>query len=167
MEGGVRTAPGVRYSLRNFDAKSSSRATIKPLTIKNSNFLPEVSSLSFGSSMMSSNSLPEGDDDDTGVEFDARDGIWSFCAVMEAMILRELGDENSHFGSGAGVGGGGIGVAVKVFRRVGPSMEETDPLRRLRADMERGRSFTGDGDAGAGELIFLVQRTETNPLVAY
>ena len=80
-------------------------------------------------------------------------------------MRRELGDENSHFASGEELPGT-VGVAANVFRLIGPSIDDTDPLRRFREDTDRGRSFIGDAGVGA-VVIFLDHRTYTNPLARW
>ena len=69
-DGGIRRAPAERNSLRNFDAKSSSRPTKRPVTISISNIRPLVNSRSLWSS--SSNELVEGE----GVEVPDNDIEW-------------------------------------------------------------------------------------------
>jgi hypothetical protein len=53
----------------------------------------------------------------------------NFWDVMDAMIRRQLGAENSHLESEGGAAGF-VGVAAKVCRRWGPSDDDTESLRR-------------------------------------
>jgi hypothetical protein len=109
----ARRVAAVKNSFRNLEAKSSSKPTKSPLTMRNSMIRPDVNSLSPWKS--SSRSLFEGDDE--GVPDDARELMCSFWEVMEAMIRRQLTEENSHFGSEEEVLEDFVGVAVNVCRR--------------------------------------------------
>jgi len=147
MDDRTRSVAADRNSFRSLEAKSSSKPTNSPLMMRNSMIRPDVSSLSPWNS--SSRSLFEGDD--KGVPDDERELMCSFWEVMEAMIRRQLGEENSHFGSEGGLADF-VGVAAaNVCRRRGPSEDDTESLRRCRDDTDRGRSCIDN--------TFLVHRT--------
>jgi len=96
---------------------------------------PGVNSRSLCSS--SSKSLVEGDEN--GLDVEDMEWMCNFLEVMEAMIRRTLGEENSHFGS-IGTEGFCGDEAGKVFRLLGASTEDTELLLRSRVDvMELGR----------------------------
>jgi hypothetical protein len=120
----TRSVAADKNSLRSLEAKSSSKPTKSPLRIRNSMIRPDVISLSPWKS--SSRSLFEGDVE--GVPDDERELMCSLWEVMEAMIRRQLGEENSHFGSEGGFADF-VGVAANVCRRRGPSEDDTESLR--------------------------------------
>jgi len=121
---------------------------------------PGVNSLSLCNS--SSRSLVEGDE--KGLVVEDIEWMWSFWAVMEAMIRRTLGEENSHFGS-LGTAGFCGDEAANVFRLLGASEEETELLRRSREDvMEVGREDVMEvGRLCTFGVNFLVHRTYACP----